>query len=129
MFCQLPGTKPLNTLRGLKARLNGFAAEKRAKRFLSDKGLTFIEQNYLCKWGEIDLVFSDQNQIVFVEVKSRESESYGSAGEFYSNTKKQKLTRTIMTYLAEKGFNPEMTYFRIDVIAINSGDLQWYQSV
>lgn len=125
----LSGTKPLNALRGIKARFNGAAAEFRARRFLTAQGLSFIEQNYLCKWGEIDLIFSDAEQLVFVEVKSRVSADYGSADEFYSKAKQQKLTRAIMTYLAEKGFNPEMTHFRIDVIAITEGDLQWYKSV
>jgi putative endonuclease len=119
----------LRAIRGLKARLNGFSSELKAKRYLENKGLSFIEKNYRCKWGEIDLIFRESEQLVFVEVKSRESESHGSAGDYYTKSKHQKLTRSIMTYLADNGFNPETTNFRIDVIAITANDLEWVKSV
>ena len=116
-------------LRGVKARINGFAGEQKAKMHLKRKGLTFINQNYRCKWGEIDLIFKDAEQYVFVEVKSRESDSHGCASEYYTKSKHQKLTRAIMTFLLENGLNPETTNFRIDVVAITANDLQWYKAI
>lgn len=119
----------MKRISGLKARINGFAGELRAKAYLTQQGLTFIDKNYRCKWGEIDLIFKDPEQLVFVEVKSRESSSHGQASEYYTRNKQQKLTRAIMTFLTENGFNPETTHFRIDVIAITANKLEWYKAV
>ena len=119
----------MNVIRGLQARLNGFAGEQKAKAYLKQKGLTFINQNYRCKWGEIDLIFKDAEQFVFVEVKSRKSNSHGLASEYYTKSKHQKLTRSIMIFLLDNGLNPETTNFRIDVVAITADDLQWHKAI
>lgn len=119
----------MKAISGLKARINGFAGEIKAKKYLINQGLTYIDKNYSCKWGEIDLIFRDAEQLVFVEVKSRESGTHGMASEYYTESKQKKLVRSIMTYLSENGCNPELTNFRIDVIAITADDLQWLKAV
>ncbi|MCC2604896.1 YraN family protein [Planctobacterium marinum] len=114
---------------GLKARLNGIRAEKSARNYLIKQGLTFCEANYHCKWGEIDLIFRHAEQWVFVEVKSRASSEFGTAEEFYTPGKRKKLHKAIMHWLSSQGLNPEITNFRIDLVAINDDKVDWYQCV
>ena len=57
----------------------GQFAEQKACQFLQQKGLTLIEKNYRCRNGEIDLIMLDKDQLVFVEVRFRKNEDYGTA--------------------------------------------------
>lgn len=113
----------------MKARLNGIWAEKKARKYLIKQGLTFIAANYHCRWGEIDLIFKEQEQWVFVEVKSKLNRNFGDAEASYTKSKQQKLHKAIMFWLAEKQMNAELTSFRIDLLAINDAQISWHKNV
>lgn len=80
-------------------RSKGFEYENKAKNYLEKKGLRFIEQNYICKLGEIDLIMQDRNTIVFVEVRYRNTSKYGTALESITPSKVSKLRKTAKHYL------------------------------
>ena len=113
----------------LKARTDGIHAEQKAKQFLISSGLHFIQQNFTVTVGEIDLIFMDQNQLVFVEVKYRSDNSHGSAAEAFSASKRAKLLRAIYFYLNEQNLNIHHTNMRIDLIAIDKNALNWIKNV
>ena len=56
----------------------GKSAEEYAKQYLQRQGLTLMGQNYRCKYGEIDLIMQDKKTTVFVEVRFRKSQRFGS---------------------------------------------------
>ena len=60
--------------RGAQAHRTGLAAEETAARLAAERGLTVIERRYKTPHGEIDLIASTQNLIVFIEVKARRSQ-------------------------------------------------------
>jgi putative endonuclease len=107
----------------------GTLAEQLAKEFLLTHGLVFIEENYRVKVGEIDLIFKDAEQWVFVEVKYRQNASHGCAAEMFTATKKRKLTRAIMCYLQSLGLNFHHTHMRIDLVAIDGDKINWIKNV
>lgn len=107
----------------------GDHAEQRAKAFLQAKGLVFIEQNFRVKVGEIDLIFKQQNQWVFVEVKFRSNKEHGCAAEYFTSSKRSKMNRAIMCYLQQHNLNLHHTSLRIDVIAIDNNELTWLKNV
>ena len=111
------------------ASLSGFDAEQIAKRFLCEQSLRFMEQNFTCKVGEIDLIMQDKKQLVFVEVKYRKSNSYGAAAEQFTARKRRKLEKAINYYLLQKNCNPFHTNFRIDVVAIDDEQVNWLKNV
>lgn len=111
------------------ASLIGHDAEQLAKQYLIDNSLRFVEQNYKAKVGEIDLIMQDQNQLVFVEVKYRSSDSHGHAAEYFTFSKRKKLERTINYYLLQKKLNPHHTNLRIDVVAIDGEQVNWLKNV
>lgn len=49
----------------------GLDAERTAYRFLRKKGYIFINHRYKTPHGEIDLIMTDKNTLVFIEVKKR----------------------------------------------------------
>ena len=119
----------MRLISGWKARLNGARGERQASRYLCDQGLTLVEKNFHCKWGEIDLIFKQQSQLIFVEVKSRENAEFGHAAEYFTEGKRKKFHKSVMTYLAKHNLNPELTDFRIDLIAITGNNICWLKAV
>jgi len=100
--------------------LLGRWGERRCEKFLKSKGLKKLTRNFSCKTGEIDLVMTDTDgSIVFVEVKTRADESFGSAEEVITSSKRNKLSRTARYFLATH--NIENRPFRFDVVTIVVG--------
>lgn len=95
----------------------GDAGEQLARRHLQDEGYAFIAANWSCPSGELDLVMSDGDVIVFVEVKTRRGENLGAAEESVTAFKIGRLLRAAEIYLASR---PELAdhFWRIDVIAV-----------
>jgi len=101
----------------LNTRRTGKRGEDYAVRFLTKKGYGIIERNYRCIFGEIDLVARDQDEIVFVEVKSRRSKNFGNPEAAVDIKKQKKISRIAMNYLAEKELDDRNA--RFDVVAIH----------
>ena len=114
--------------------LIGKEAETFARAFLEQQGLTFIMQNYRCRTGEIDLIMRDSEELVFVEVKFRSKNQYGSAIEFFHARKKRKFESAVMHYMQQQGFNPSIVPHRIDLVGIEGKgqqqqNINWLKSV
>lgn len=57
----------------------GYKAEKIASDFLESLGYSIIQKNFhFGKYGEIDIICDDNNTLVFVEVKYRNTSNYGT---------------------------------------------------
>ena len=91
-----------NTLENSHKREKGAYAEDQAYQFLIKKGLRFIQRNYYCRSGEIDLIMKDKNCIVFVEVRYRKDNSLGQAAISIGYQKQVKLIKTAKHYLLYK---------------------------
>lgn len=102
----------------------GNQAEAFALDYLSAHGLTLIEQNYLTRIGEIDLIMLDieTQTLVFVEVRYRQNSAFGSSIETVNRAKQNKLVRTAQHYLQHSRFDDFIC--RFDVIGLES-DLKY----
>ncbi len=116
--------------------LIGSEAERFARSFLEQQGLTFIMQNYRCRTGEIDLIMRDGDELVFVEVKYRSNSQHGSAIEFFHPSKKRKFESAVMHYMQDKEFNPSVVPHRIDLVGIEGNgqgqqqqNINWLKSI
>ncbi|AXT39387.1 YraN family protein [Alteromonas sp. BL110] len=111
------------------SKLQGNAAEDKACQYLEEQGLRLLHRNYHTRRGELDIVMQDGNTIVCVEVKYRKRNQYGSALEFVTVQKLQRIQAAFNFYLLDNGLNPASTPLRIDVIAIDGSNLQWLKNV
>ncbi len=107
-------------------RKTGNLGEELACRYIRSKGYEVIEQNYLKKFGEIDIIAKKEGIIHFIEVKSVSRENLDNVSpetETYKPEdnvhpwKLQRLARTIQVYLSERGVSPE-TNWQFDVITV-----------
>ena len=92
--------------------------EAEALRYLETLGYSFIGRNYRVPEGEIDLVMQDGDIVVFIEVKTRISESFGTPEESISKAKRQRLHRAAWAFLQEHDILDAS--WRIDVVAIEA---------
>ena len=60
-------------------KIYGRIGEIKAARYLKKQGMKILERNFRSLRGEVDIVAEDGDTLVFVEVKSRSSETYGQA--------------------------------------------------
>lgn len=114
----------------LNLRSKGQHYEQMAAEFLRRHGLQLVDQNFLAKGGELDLVMRERNSIVFIEVKYRKNQNHGHAAETVTWRKQQRLIKAANWWMLKKGLNADSTDFRFDVVAIhNDGHhIEWIKN-
>jgi len=93
----------------------GHLGEQIAKIYLQNKGYHIIQENYRTKYAEIDLIARDRGVLVFVEVRTRKGERFGSPEDSINRSKMRKLIRNAEAYAARMSY---VKIYRIDVICI-----------
>lgn len=93
----------------------GAQGETLARQWLEARGYTWIAQNVHTRWSELDLVMYDGNTLVFVEVKYRRSERYGSPLEGITASKQRKLRQAAEMYVLK---HPHSGPIRFDALGI-----------
>lgn len=111
----------LSRRKNLKTEVNsrtalGHLGELLAAERLRRQGYVILERNYRCPAGEIDLVAREEGMLVFVEVRTRSSDSFGSPLESVGFLKQQKLREVARHYLAHR--RPAYEGIRFDVVGI-----------
>lgn len=100
----------------------GETGEKYAAEFLKKKKYKIIERNYRKRYGEIDIIAENKNYVVFVEVKTRHTDSMTLAVDAVNRQKQLKIIKTASLYLAE---NETEKFCRFDVceVYVNADNL------
>jgi len=103
----------------------GFAAEGRALDYLLSQGLRPVARNFRVRVGELDLVMTDGDELVFVEVRRRASARFGGAAASVTAAKRARVRRAAQAFLAAsfgaRGWPP----IRFDVVAIEGERIEW----
>lgn len=94
----------------------GSKGEKIAADFLRKKGYTIVCKNFRCRSGEVDIIARQGGVLVFVEVKTRRSASFGSPAAAVTPRKQQQIAKAALEYLARE--NLFDTEARFDVVSI-----------
>ncbi|MCF0124315.1 MAG: YraN family protein [Clostridia bacterium] len=83
------------------AKIIGKNGEDMACRYLEEKNYKIIERNYRCKKLEVDIIAKDmeQNEIVFIEVKTRSNLKYGNPAESVFNKKQTNIILAAKYYI------------------------------
>ena len=93
----------------------GSMGESIAAKYLHRKGYHIIENNYRTRYAEIDLIARKNNLLVFIEVKTRVGERYGSPEEAISHNKLYRLVKNAQAYIVRRSCMKE---YRIDAVCI-----------
>ncbi len=97
----------------------GAQGELIAKKFLIDKGLKFLKNNYRYERAESDLIFEDEKNkiILFIEVKTRRNKEYGEPEESVTQTKKNQIKKAALGFLSENEMYSDHD-LRIDIVSV-----------
>ena len=95
---------------------HGELGEQAAKKHLQKTGLKFLAANFRSTRGEIDLIFRDDDCLVFVEVKTRSSEEWTRPAAAVNARKKRLLSLTAFDYL--RLLNNPQVKFRFDIVEV-----------
>jgi putative endonuclease len=94
----------------------GNRSESLAVEFLRSRGYRILSRNYRCHFGEIDLVALQGRVVVFVEVRSRSGDRFGSPLETVGLKKQKKVSQVALHFLSKNRIHGEDA--RFDVIGI-----------
>jgi len=97
----------------------GKKGEEIAASYLITKGFKILERNWFWDHKEIDIIAREGNEIVIVEVKTREGDYFEEPWEAVSNRKIRNLVEVAEAWLVKKNIDLET---RFDVISIIFSD-------
>lgn len=78
----------------------GAWGETYAARYLRDNGYKILSANYVCRFGELDIVAEKSGTVCFVEVKTRNQNTEISPMEAVDAAKRQRLEMAAKRYLS-----------------------------
>lgn len=108
----------LDTPKNFYKKFLGASGEKLAEKHLKKCGYKLLCRNFKTRFGEIDLIFSDGNTIVFVEVKTRSSSDFGEPSEAVNFKKREKYRIVAEEYLMREQKTDSLC--RFDVIEVKN---------
>ena len=98
---------------------------------LKEAGLRILALNYRCPKGEMDIIARDDETLVFIEVRTRQSSFRGWGEESITQKKVQRLRAIASFYVLQQGYKswPSM---RFDVVAIRrigeNPEIKWIKA-
>ena len=96
----------------------GNKGENLAAEFLQKKGFEIVARNYRFRHAEIDLIVKKENWIIFVEVKTRSSTSYGEPEDFVDSRKSNKIFEAAEEYIYANNWHG---HIRFDIVSVKLG--------
>lgn len=120
------------TFKGVKEYINlsqdkpvkGRFGEEAAKQHLIKCGYKIIEQNYRCRYGEIDIVARDNDYLVFVEVKARSSSYFGLPCEAVNYNKRAKIIMCAQNYISQNNIDCAVRFDVVEIMLKNKENLE-----
>ncbi len=101
--------------RGIYNKITGQCGEDIAAEHLKKNGYKIVKRNYKNKIGEIDIIAKNKEDLIFVEVKTRSSDKFGTPAEAVTYYKKRKIVNCAKFYLAKY---PTDMNIRFDIIEV-----------
>ncbi len=103
----------------MKRKEIGALGERIAAEHLTGLGYVIRERNFRSREGEIDIIAQKDDFLVFVEVRTRRSHSFGTPEESVNAEKKERLIALAQAYMQSRDDLP--LSWRIDVVAVELG--------
>ena len=114
---------------GYDHRRLGAWGEERVARWYLDRGYEVLDRNWRCPDGELDLVLSSGDTVVFCEVKTRSSHRRGRPQEAVGWDKRRRIRRLALRWLAARPAGwARPRHLRFDVAAVTGGRIEVLES-
>lgn len=98
-----------------EAQKTGALGEDHACHYLVQAGYQILERNWKKGRAEIDIIAKQADALVFVEVKTRTNDLFGSPSAFVSEQQQARISNLAASYMRSIGYEWEL---RFDIISI-----------
>jgi putative endonuclease len=98
----------------------GKSGELMAADYLKSRGYKILEMNWKSRNKEIDIIALDENEIVFIEVKTRKSNYFGDPEEAVNLIKQKFLINAAEDYIVSNKIDLDARFDIISVISDGS---------
>ena len=112
---------------GRERKETGNIGEKFAASYLRKRGYRILERNYRTIFGEIDIVAKLAGIVVFVEVKTRATSSFGPPYLSITGLKKRHIIKNALFYL--KAHRLMNALWRIDIVSVRLDQAQRVENI
>lgn len=103
-------------MRNILKKKFGNIGEQIAVEYIEKNNYKILKRNFYCKQGEIDIIAKDEKEIVFIEVKTRSNNDFGTPSEAVNNIKQKHMYKSAKCFLYK--FNLLESFVRFDVIEV-----------
>ena len=101
----------------LHKKFLGKKGERLVVEYLKKQGYEILEKNYRTPFGEADVIAKDRDEILFIEVKTRTSDKYGTPAESVIKKKREKYVKIAKFYWLKTGEEPNVRFDVAEVYA------------
>ena len=94
----------------LHKKVLGAKGEKLVAAYLKKQGYKILKKNYRTPFGEADIIAKDNDEIAFIEVKTRTTDSFGTPSEAVGKDKQQRYRKIAECYWIQTGEEPNARF-------------------
>ena len=99
----------------------GAKGEEVAVSYLKSRGYRIVERNYRIRFGEIDIIAEQGDDLVFIEVKTRSGTLFGSPFESVTKQKQKQLSKVALEYMSKQDCHERPARFDVVGIELHQG--------
>ena len=99
----------------------GNIGEQIAVEYLEKNKYQILERNFYCRQGEIDIIAKDNQEIVFIEVKTRTSINFGKPAESINEIKQKHMYKAAKYFLYKTKRLDDFIRFDVIEVLISNG--------
>ncbi len=112
----------------------GAAGERAAEEYLENLGYVILDRNWHAgRYGELDIVAQEGDNLVVVEVKTRHGVGFGNPEDAVTKLKRSKLAGATQAYLVAHPHLPQAVRIEVVAVVISSNgeelDLKHYRDI
>ena len=107
----------------------GVSGEEAAGAWYLARGYRMLARNWRCRDGELDLIVSKGQVLVFCEVKARTTDAFGAPVEAVTPVKRARIRRLAARWLREAAPARRYATIRFDVASVLGGQVEILEDV
>ncbi len=95
----------------------GQFGENIAERYLIEKGYRILDRNFRFKKGEIDIIAEDNNDLVLIEVKTRQTAELGEPWRAVTRAKQRQIIYIANNYIQSRQISKNSRFDIVSIVA------------
>ena len=112
-----------DTQKNFYKKLLGSVGEKTAVKFLKKKKYKILKTNQVTPFGEIDIIAKNGEYLVFLEVKARKDERFGTPREAVTEQKQRHIKNSAKFYIQKENLFDEKIRFDVIEVFLENGEV------